>query len=205
MADPLRGAGVREHLLMASRFLRSPSTIGAIAASSQALARHMVGGLPQDRPLALVELGPGTGPFTGAIVARVAPGSRVLAIDLEPTFVERLRARWPSVDSVCASAIDLERLAADRGLAPVDHIISGLPFASLPVDVTRRILDGIERTLRPGGTFVTFQYLHGYGLRPGRLFRRDMSARMGGPPDRRLVLANIPPAFVLTWRRPARP
>ena len=73
------------------------------------------------------------------------------------------------------------------------------------MDVTRRILDGIEHTLRPGGTFTTFQYLHGYGMRPGRVFRREMSARMGGPPDRRLVLKNFPLAFILTWTRPERP
>jgi phospholipid N-methyltransferase len=78
-----------------------------------------------------------------------------------------------------------------------------LPFASLPMDDTRRILDEIERTLRPGGTFTTFQYLHGYGLRPGRVFRSQMSERMGGPPERRLVLRNFPMAFILTWTRPA--
>jgi phospholipid N-methyltransferase len=87
----------------------------------------------------------------------------------------------------------------------VDHIISGLPFASLPMDVTSKVLDGIEHTLRPGGTFTTFQYLHGYGMRPGRVFRREMSARMRAQPERRLVLKNFPIAFILTWTRPARP
>jgi phospholipid N-methyltransferase len=166
------------------------------------MARKMVERLPNDRPVTVVELGPGTGSFTSAIVERVASGSRILAIDLEQTFIDRVRRRWPSVDCVCASAEHLERLVAERHLAPVDHIISGLPFASLPVDVTRKILDGIEHTLRPGGTFTTFQYLHGYGLGPGRSFRREMSARMGAPPERRLVLKNFPLSFILTWTRP---
>jgi phospholipid N-methyltransferase len=187
---------------MVSRFLRSPSTVGAVSASSRALARRMVAELPTDHPVTVVELGPGTGSFTRAIVERVAAGSRILAIDLEQTFIDRVQRRWPSVDCVCASAVDLERLVNERHLAPVDHIVSGLPFASLPVDMTRRILDGIEHVLRPGGTFTTFQYLHGYGLRPGRTFRETMSARMGGPPERRLVLKNFPFSFILTWTRP---
>jgi phospholipid N-methyltransferase len=202
MSDASNGTGLREHILMASRFLRSPSTVGAVSASSRAMARKMVERLPNDRPVTVVELGPGTGSFTSAIVERVASGSRILAIDLEQTFIDRVRRRWPSVDCVCASAEHLEQLVAERHLAPVDHIISGLPFASLPVDVTRKILDGIEHTLRPGGTFTTFQYLHGYGLGPGRSFRREMSVRMGAQPERRLVLKNFPLSFILTWTRP---
>jgi len=197
--------GLRKHLLMVSRFLRSPSTVGAVAVSSRTLARRMVAGVATGHPVSVVELGPGTGPFTNALVERADPGSRILAIDLEQAFVDYVRRRWPSVDCVCASAVELERLVGERQMAPVDHIVSGLPFASLPVEMTRRILDGVEHTLRPGGTFTTFQYLHGYGLRPGRLFRREMSRRMGGAPHRRLVLPNVPPAFILTWQRPARP
>jgi phospholipid N-methyltransferase len=197
------GTGLKEHILIVSRFLRSPNTVGAVSASSRAMAREMVSRLPTDRPVTVVELGPGTGSFTSAIVARVARGSRILAIDLEQTFVDRVRRCWPTVDCVCASAADLERLVNERQLAPVDHIISGLPFASLPGEMTRQVLDGIEHVLRPGGTFTTFQYLHGYPLRPGRRFREDMSRRMGGPPERRLVFKNFPISFILTWTRPA--
>jgi phospholipid N-methyltransferase len=89
-------------------------------------------------------------------------------------------------------------------MGPVDHIVSGLPFATLPRDMTRRVLDGIEHVLRPGGTFTTFQYLHGYGLKAGRTFRQQMSERMGGPPVRRLVVKNFPLAFILNWTRPLR-
>jgi len=196
--------GLREHRLMASRFLRSPRTVGAVSASSRALAEAMVAGIPKDRPVTVVELGPGTGAFTGAIVERIAPGSKFLAIDLEPTFVERIRRRWPAVDCVCASAEDLEKLVNERRMNPVDHVVSGLPFASIPVAVTRAILDGIEHTLRPGGSFTTFQYLHGYFMPPGRTFRREMSERMHAAPRRQLVLKNFPFAFTLTWTRPAR-
>ena len=192
---------LRESMLIFSKFLKSPRTVGAVAPSSRALAEMMVSNLPEGAPITVVELGPGTGAFTGAIVDRIGPDARFLAIDIEPDFVDKIRKRWPSVECVCASAEQLERLVSDRAIGPVDHIISGLPFASLPVAMTRQILEGIEHTLRPGGTFTTFQYVHGYGMPPGRLFRQQMTEIMGTPPKRRLVLRNFPPTYILTWTR----
>jgi phosphatidylethanolamine/phosphatidyl-N-methylethanolamine N-methyltransferase len=202
MADASHGSGLREHVLIFTRFLKNPRTVGAVSPSSRTLARSMMKLLPADIPIRLVELGPGTGALTGALADHLAPESRFLAIELEPAFVRKIRQRWPGVEVVCASAERLEELVKDRGLHPVDHIVSGLPFASLPADMTRQILDGIERTLRPGGTFTTFQYVYAYAwARPAADFRAEMTRRMGGPPEKRLVSKNIPPAFILTWTR----
>jgi phospholipid N-methyltransferase len=200
VADLTNGNGLREHVLLFSRFLRNPRTVGALAPSSRALARAMVADLPPHSPV-VVELGPGTGAFTGAIVDRLAPDARFLAVDIEPAFVKSICERWPSVECVLASAEHLEELLAGRGLDAIDHVISGLPFASLPLAMTRRILDSLARTLRPAGTFTTFQYAHAFGLKSARLFRSQMDERMGGPPHRHLVWKNFPPAYVLTWTR----
>ncbi len=204
MTSAPNGSGWREHLLLFGRFLKAPRSIGAIAPSSPALAEAMVAALRLGGADRIVELGPGTGALTSALVARLHPGARVLAIDREPMFVERLRARWPQVECVCASAVALPALAAERGLLPIDHILSGLPFASLPAPVTARILEGIEETLRSDGTFTTFQYVHAYRMRQAAVFRRELSARLGSEPERTLVLRNLPPAYVLTWRRVRR-
>jgi phospholipid N-methyltransferase len=72
---------------------------------------------------------------------------------------------------------------------------------SLPTETTRRILDGVHETIRVGGTFTTFQYVHAYGMPAAVTFRRELSARLGSNPRSALVVWNIPPAFVLTWRR----
>jgi phospholipid N-methyltransferase len=202
MAEAQNGSGLREHLLLFTRFLRNPATIGAVAPSSRTLARAMARRLPADRPIHLVELGPGTGALTGILSEHLAPGSRYLAIELEADFVRQIHERWPGVEVVWASAEQLEELVTARRLAPVDHIVSGLPFASLPQATTRRIMDGIERTLRKGGTFTTFQYLYAYAWAPSAaVFRAEMDRRMGGPPERKIVWRNLPPAFILTWTR----
>jgi phosphatidylethanolamine/phosphatidyl-N-methylethanolamine N-methyltransferase len=200
MPDEPSGSGWREHLLLLGRFLRSPRTIGAVAPSSRALACEMVRDLDLRGPVRVVELGPGTGAFTRAIVERLGPNARCLVVEIEPAFVQQIRARWPSIECVCASAATLERLVAERAFGPVDHVISGLPFASLPKATTREILAALARTLRPGGTFTTFQYVHAYPLPAAVAFRREINARLGSLPQRRLVLPNVPPAWVLTWR-----
>jgi len=192
---------VREFLQLFGRFLRQPRTVGAVAPSSRILAREMVRGLDLGAAVRLAELGPGTGAFTREIVDRLGPAGRFLAIELEPEFAAAIKHKWPAVDCVCASAAMLAPLAAERRLKPVDHIISGLPFASLPGEMTREILDGIQEVLRPGGTFTAFQYVHAYGLPPAVAFRREITARLGGPPAKRLVIRNIPPAWVLRWTR----
>ena len=198
---PTSGPTLREHVLLFSRFLRSPRTVGALSPSSRALAEAMVDGVDLASSSHIVELGPGTGVFTAAIVERLGASTRFLTIDIDQAFVRQVQKRWPQIECVCASAETLEALAAARGMLPVDHIVSGLPFVSLPSAVTRHILENVARTLRPGGTFTTFQYLHGYGLPPAIAFRRGMDARMGAPCNVRLVLRNVPPALVLTWTK----
>jgi len=201
MADPPARSRWREHALILGHFLRHPGTVGTVVPSSAWLAHEMVSSLEPGRPQVVVELGPGTGAFTEAILERLRPGDRLLAVELEPAFVNQLRDRFPSLDCACASATELVELARARSFQAVDHIVSGLPFASLPAATSRQVLDAIQRVLRPGGTFTTFQYLHAFMLPRAAAFRREVDARLGGPASRSTVFRNFPPAFVLRWRR----
>ncbi len=201
MSESSNGTGIREHVLFFSRFLKSPRTVGAVTASSRALAEAMVDGIDLTCPGRIVELGPGTGAFTSAIVERLGPETKFLALDIDPAFVERINARWPAVECVCASAERLPSIAADRGMLPIDHIVSGLPFVSLPPAVTQQIIESISAALRPGGTFTTFQYVPGYGFPSAVAFRRSMARWMDARPTVRLVVRNMPPVLVMTWKK----
>jgi phosphatidylethanolamine/phosphatidyl-N-methylethanolamine N-methyltransferase len=189
----------RDHRLFLSHFRKSPRTVGAIAPSSQKLARAMLDGLTLEPGTRVVELGPGTGAITREIATRLPPGAPCLAIDIDPVFTARVSSRWPHIDAICDRAEHLLDIVRHRQLLPVDHIISGLPFASLPTDATRAIVDAIAATLRPGGTFTTFQYVHAYALPPAIAVRRTLSERMASRPAFRVVLANLPPALVIRW------
>jgi phosphatidylethanolamine/phosphatidyl-N-methylethanolamine N-methyltransferase len=191
----------REHLVFLGALMRNPRAIGAIAPSSVELARRVSEHVtPGSR---VIELGPGTGVVTRELLARIGEDGTLLAVDTDRAFVERIRRAWPGIDCVCASAETLPVLTAERGWADVEHIVSGLPFASLPAATTRLILNGVQQVLRVGGTFTTFQYLHAYRMPPAAAFRRELSARLGCQPSSRMVFRNVPPAFVLSWRRQA--
>ncbi len=200
MADPTLRSRWRDQALLLGHFVRHPATIGTVTPSSRFLARLMVHALDPSGPQTVVELGPGTGAFTEHILMRLGPQGRFLAVELEPEFVSQLRARFPDVTIACASAADLPRLVRDYALGPIDHIVSGLPFATLPPDITRQILDGIQQVLRPGGTFTTFQYVYAYTLPRARSFRQELSRRLRSAPSRTVTWRNFPPAFALSWR-----
>lgn len=191
-----------EHLTFFGRFLRNPRQVGALAPSSRALAREMISGLSLSHATRIVELGPGTGVFTREVIDALPVGARFLAVDIDPHFCERLSARWPSLDCECGSAADLGRMLDARKWGGADYILSGLPFASLPTDLSRAIFAAVQHALVPGGTFTTFQYIHAYPTPGAAAFRREMAARFGTMASRRVVLGNVPPAFVMSWRQP---
>jgi phospholipid N-methyltransferase len=191
---------LQDRVLLVSRFLRHPRSVGAFAPSSRALAEAMCAHLVNAGGQRVVELGPGTGALTGGLIERLDTTSRLLAVEIDPFFVATMRRRWPQLDVACASAEDLPDLLRARGLHDVDHIVSGLPFVSLPAPVVERTLRAIEVTLAPAGTFTTFQYLHCFGWPSAVTFRRAVSRRLAsGAPSTRKVLANAPPAVVLRW------
>ena len=184
------------------RFLRDPRRVGAVVPSSRYLARKMVHAIEWTSSTHVVEFGPGTGPFTAEIFARLPEGADYLGIEREAAFVDILRQRLPQADLVCDSVTRLVEILESRDLLPVDHIVSGLPFASFPRDLTGEILEQVSGALRPGGTFTTFQYVHACGLSSARHFRGQMNRRFGPMDSWKLELRNIPPAFVFTWRMP---
>jgi phospholipid N-methyltransferase len=192
---------IGEYLMFLGKFLRNPRHVGSVAPSSAALGREMARAVPRDAGSIVVELGPGTGALTSHVLAALTPGARFLVVEIDREFCERLRARWPNLDCECGSAAELPAMVAARHWPGVDHVLSGLPFASLPTAVSRAILDAIETSLRPGGTFTTFQYVHAYATPPAARFRADMARRFGPLVSRTLVLRNVPPAYVLTWKR----
>ena len=189
----------REHLVFLGALVRNPRSVGAIVPSSAQLARKIAEVVtPGSR---VIELGPGTGVVTRELLARTGRSGTILAVDTDRAFVEGIRRAWPEIDCACASAETLPILAAERGWTHVDHIVSGLPFAVLPADTTRLIIDGVDRLLRQGGTFTTFQYAHAFRFHAAAAFRRQMSARLACEPTSQFVVRNVPPALVLTWRR----
>lgn len=177
-----------------TEFLRRPLMTGAVAASSRRLASAMTKGIGLEEARLVVELGPGTGVFTDAILARLAPTARLVAIELNPVLAARLSAtrRDTRLTVVRGSAAELAAVAGE----PADAVVSGLPWTVMPRQQRGRILDAVAEVLTPGGRFATFAYLHASWTPPARHFTAELACRFGELERSTVVWPNLPPAFV---------
>jgi phosphatidylethanolamine/phosphatidyl-N-methylethanolamine N-methyltransferase len=178
--------------LLFRKFLRQGTDIAALAPSSRWLARAVVRGIDFDRARCVVELGAGTGPITRELL-RHAGRCRVLIVERDPDFCNRLRRRLPHAEVVQADANDLEQLLEERAIERADHIISGLPLPSFPAPTRDRFLEGIGRRLAPEGTFRQLTHMPWVYLPLYRCYFEEVRFRF--------VSLNVPPGGVYVCRR----
>ncbi len=192
---------IRDSLRFFGRFLKSPGSVGAVLPSSRFLARELVGPADLGSDDVVVEYGPGTGAITARIAEILPEGARFVGIELEPAFVRKLRARFPRLSFYEGSVVDVARILREHDVDRPRRIVSGLPFASLPAEVQTGVVRATAEVLAEGGEFRTFQYVHAWGLPTARRFRAMMDQHFASFERSRPVLRNVPPAYVLTYRR----
>jgi phosphatidylethanolamine/phosphatidyl-N-methylethanolamine N-methyltransferase len=157
-------------------FIARPAAIGAVTSSSRFLARTIVSAVDLHKADAILEYGPGTGAFTSHILQKLKPGAQFAAIELNPAFADSFQARYPNVQLFRDSVANVEAICRRAGIAAVDCIVSGLPWATFPQALQRQCLDAMMRVLRPGGRFVTFTYVHSLVLPAARQFSNLLPA-----------------------------
>lgn len=205
---PARRKRWRDSMRFFGRFLSSPGSVGAVLPSSKYLANAMVRDLYLAEGDLVLEYGPGTGPMTLAIqkLELAKRGADYLGIELDGTFHAALEARFPDMSFVLGSVADIEALLAEHrdvrvGSTRAKAIISGLPFASMPTAVQEGVVDGTHSVLAEDGEFRTFQYVHAYGLKSAQRFRAMMAERFSVYHRSAAVLRNVPPAYILSYRK----
>ncbi|BCJ59596.1 class I SAM-dependent methyltransferase [Micromonospora endophytica] len=183
-------------------FLRAPLTVGAVLPSGPALAEVATATVPGTGSPVILELGPGTGAFTGPIQRRLAGAGRHIAVELNPRFADQLAARHPTVDVAVADAAMLRQVLAQRDVGRVDVVVSGLPWAAFDEKLQRDVLSEVVAVLKPGGVFTTFAYVHARWAPPAQRLLRSLRSRFEEVVVSRTVWANVPPALVYFCRRP---
>lgn len=192
---------IRESLAFLGQFLRSPSAVGAVSPSSQALAQRMVEWFDWPQISAVAEYGPGTGIFTRSILAQLRPGARFFAIEINQDMITLLRSRLPDVRIYHDSVRNVARLCQREEIAQLDAIVCGLPWASFSDAVQTELLEATDQVLRTGGQFATFAYLQGLLLPAGQRLRRKLQHHFRQIEYSRTVWANLPPAFIYRCRK----
>ena len=184
-----------ERALFLRSFIRDPRKVGAVLPTSRRAVRDMLDLAPIASARQVVELGAGTGVYTGELLERLGPGAVLLAFEIDARMAARLgeRIRDARLEVVNDSAETLEAHLDGRS---ADVIVSGLPFTSLPGGMRDAILDAARRALAADGTMLVLQY--------SPFIRGELERRFGSV-RRRISPLNVPPAFLFACTEPRRP
>jgi phosphatidylethanolamine/phosphatidyl-N-methylethanolamine N-methyltransferase len=173
-------------------WLQHPLKVGAVSPSGRALARAVAAEIDPSIPGAVVELGPGTGPVTEALVERGIAPERLVLVEYDPEFCALLRRRYPGATVIEGDAYALGDTLSGIIKEPLAAIASCLPLMTRPLSVRVRLLNAAIRMLRPGAPFVQFTY-----AMTAPIPSRKRRYRITSSPR---IWKNLPPARVWVYR-----
>jgi phosphatidylethanolamine/phosphatidyl-N-methylethanolamine N-methyltransferase len=144
------------------RFLRSwiekPLRMGAVMPSGKVLARTMAQYVDVNSTAPVVELGPGTGAITNALIEHGIDQKRLVLVEYNPGFCALLRDRYPQAKVVQGDAYALRASLGDVLGAPASAVVSGLPLVTQPMLKRLKLIRDAFVALAPGAPFVQFTY-----------------------------------------------
>ena len=188
-------ATLSDTTLFLQEWLVNPQRTGSVVPSSRQLAAAMARWLPRDPESFVLELGPGTGAVTAALLKRGLREDRLIAIDNNPNLTKLLRKRFPQAQIITGDAWHMDTLLGSLRV-PVDSVgavISSLPLLNFPVDQAEALAQKIRDVLEPQGNWVQYSYRIDK-LRP----RGASSFRLHAS---KIVWLNFPPARVSVFRK----
>ena len=213
-SKPLSGLGA-----FLKQVIKNNKHTGAVLPSSPGLAKAMTRSLRGHAgPKRLLEVGPGTGPFTKFMLKALRPGDELHVVEINPEFAHRLeetllepfRAANPKISiKLYQSAIERADLGGPGGF---DYIVCGLPFNNFPPPLVRSIFRQLMVLLKPGGELAYFEYAAVRvmkGAVVGDEGRKKLKSigqvgevlRKRHKGERELVWSNVPPAVAVRLTR----
>ena len=180
------------------RFLRSwiekPLRMGAVMPSGKVLARTMAQYVDINSTGPVVELGPGTGAITTALLAHGVDQKRLVLVEFNPAFCALLKERYPQATVVQGDAYALRDTLWNVLKTPAAAVVSGLPLVTKPMLTRLKLIRDAFVAMSPGAPFVQFTYSVAPPIPktlPG--VSTEASER---------IWMNLPPARVWVYRKP---
>lgn len=145
-----------------TRFLRSwlerPLVIGAVTPSGKVLARTMASYVDPRIPGPILELGPGTGPVTDALIRRGVAQDRLILVEYNPDFCQLLKRRFPKATIVQGDAYNLQETLSGVLTEPAAATVSSLPLFTKPMHQRLDLLESAQGLMHPHAPFIQFTY-----------------------------------------------
>ncbi len=181
--------------LFLQELVSCPRQVGAILPSSQNLAKAMARWLPLDGSSYTLELGPGTGAVTEALLERGLRQDRLIAIEQSPKMADLLRTRFPKANIITGDAFQLDAMLKHH-VQPgsrIDTVVSSLPLLNFGPAIADDFAKKIQALLPEGGKLIQYCYhLMNQRSKLDDHFRRVAS---------HWVWLNLPPARVSVYQK----
>jgi phosphatidylethanolamine/phosphatidyl-N-methylethanolamine N-methyltransferase len=188
-------ATLTDTTLFLQEWFANPQRTGAVVPSSRKLAAAMAHWLPSDPESYVLELGPGTGAVTQALLKHGLREDRLVAIERNPKLARLLRERFPRAQIITGDAWQLDGLLQRRNtpIETVGAVISSLPLLNFTPEQAEALADKIRTVLDPQGTWVQYSYrIHKRRTRGTSRFQLLAS---------KIVWLNLPPARVSVFQK----
>jgi phosphatidylethanolamine/phosphatidyl-N-methylethanolamine N-methyltransferase len=188
-------AALSDSTVFLREWLANPQRTGSVAPSSRVLASAMARWLPRNPESYVLELGPGTGAVTAALLKFGLREDRLVAIENNASLARRLHKRFPRAHIITGDAWELDVLLTEHlpAIESVGAVISSLPLLNFPKEQADELAQKIRSILEPRGRWVQYSYQIGKSrCRGGKDFRLLAS---------KIVWLNLPPARVHVFQK----
>lgn len=184
---------VDEEVRFIKGLIDGPKAVGAIAPTSSITARRMASVIDPTLGGPILELGPGTGVITRAILERGVEPSRLTSIEYSRDFYERLVVDFPGVNFIHGDAFRIHDALSEQEGVRFDAIVSGVPLLNVPTPQRVKYIEELLDLVRPGGAIVQISYGPLSPVPPGK---GNYSVE---PLD--WIVRNLPPARLWVYRK----
>jgi phosphatidylethanolamine/phosphatidyl-N-methylethanolamine N-methyltransferase len=188
-------AALTDSSLFLREWLADPQRTGSVTPSSPKLAAAMARWLPSDPESYVLELGPGTGAVTQALLERGLREDRLVAIENNPKLARLLRRRFPRAHIITGDAWHLDVLLRqhDEPIESVGAVISSLPLLNFPAAEADALAEKIRAILDCGGKWVQYSYHLGNGHHKSAAHFQRLASK--------IIWLNLPPARVNVYQK----
>jgi len=182
-----------EELRFFKGWMDKPRAVGAIVPTSGVTARKMASVVNPASGLPVLELGPGTGVITKAILQAGVKPENLWSMEYSEDFVRHLRTAYPGVNIIQGDAFDLDTTLGDRRDTVFDSVVSGVPLLNFPVERRVAYVEDLLDRIPPGRPIVQITY---GPVSPVPVGRGNYSVEHFD-----FILRNIPPSRLWIYRR----
>lgn len=190
---------IQSNSLFLKQFVTKPRSVGAILPSSKFLAKKMVAQIDFGKARCIVEIGPGTGAFTEQLLKhRKSSQCQLILIETNERFCRQLQDKYQHIENLqiihdSGEKVNFYKMKYE--IEQIDYVVSGIPFSSLPKQVSKNILISVTKAIGTTGSLILFQY---------SLFKVKTITQFFDITHIERSWLNVPPALVFTCRQKAK-